>query len=143
MEPTVHAVDHRRGVELGGNQIMDLGAEQFDQSTLDLEALKARCLGNLALVERVLAKLTGQLDADLNELERAIETQNADLAAQLAHRIKGTAGSVAAAQLYENASRAEQRARDEQLAELPNDLERMRTDRLQLVKTIERMKQRG
>jgi HPt (histidine-containing phosphotransfer) domain-containing protein len=142
-------VDHHRLAASCENSIMDQCAEQSDQNAdlsdqtaLDLEALKSRCLGNLALVERVLAKFTGQLDADLNELERAIETHNADQAAQLAHRIKGTAGNVAAQQLYETASRAEQRARNQQLAELPNDLERMRSERLELVESIEQMKQR-
>jgi HPt (histidine-containing phosphotransfer) domain-containing protein len=119
---------------------MDPCAAQTDTAALDLEALKVRCMGNLALVERVLAKFTGQLDADLDELELAIEMHNADQAAQLAHRIKGTAGSVSARHLYENASRAEQRAQDKQLAELPSDLRQMRNDRLKLVETIERMK---
>jgi HPt (histidine-containing phosphotransfer) domain-containing protein len=120
---------------------MDQSVQQSDQAALDLEALKERCMGNLALVERVLAKFTGQLDTDLDALERAIETNNADQAAHLAHRIKGTAGSVSARHLYVNASLAEQRAQDKQVAELSSDLARMRNDRLELVETIERMKQ--
>ncbi|HZZ28234.1 MAG TPA: Hpt domain-containing protein [Pirellulales bacterium] len=120
---------------------MEHWSDEVDQSALDWEALKVRCMGNLALVERVLAKFTGQLDADLIELERAIRARDATEAAQVAHRIKGTAGSVSARDLYENASRAEQRALDMQLAELPHDLERMRLDRTKLRKTIERMKQ--
>jgi len=119
---------------------MDQSVQQPDQATLDLEALKARCMGNLALVERVLAKFTGQLDNDLDAFERAIETDNAEQAAQLAHRIKGTAGSVAAGHLYLNASLAEQRAQDRQVAELSSDLARMRNDRLELAETIERLK---
>ncbi|HTQ40883.1 MAG TPA: Hpt domain-containing protein [Pirellulales bacterium] len=122
---------------------MEHCSEEIDPFALDLEALKERCLGNLALVERVLAKFTKQLDTDLAELERAIQTRDATQAAQVAHRIKGTAGSVAARNLYENAFRAEQRALDMQLAELPRDLERMRCDRTQLLKTIEGMKQRA
>jgi HPt (histidine-containing phosphotransfer) domain-containing protein len=120
---------------------MDQSVQQADQATLDLEALKARCMGNLALVERVLAKFTGQLDNDLDAFERAIETDNAEQAAQLAHRIKGTAGSVAAGHLYLNASLAEQRAQVKQVAELSSDLARMRNDRLELAETIERLKQ--
>ena len=56
---------------------------------IDLDALKARCLGNLELVDRVLAKFTGQVDADLDELDQAIHDRNPAKAAQLAHRIKG------------------------------------------------------
>jgi HPt (histidine-containing phosphotransfer) domain-containing protein len=119
---------------------MDQSVQQPDQSALDLEALKARCLGNLDLVERVLAKFTDQLDTDLDAFERAIKTDNAEQAAQLAHRIKGTAGNVAARHLYVNASLAEQRAQDKQVVDLSSDLTRMRNDRLELVETIERMK---
>jgi HPt (histidine-containing phosphotransfer) domain-containing protein len=114
---------------------------EIDQSVLDFEALKARCLGNLSLVERILSKFTGQLDVDLGQLQRAIETGDAVQAAELTHRIKGTAGSVAARNLYEDASRAEQRARDSQFADLAADLKRMRNDRSELVETIDRMKQ--
>jgi HPt (histidine-containing phosphotransfer) domain-containing protein len=106
---------------------------------IDLEALKARCLGNLDLVDRVLAKFTGQVDADLDELDRAIHDQNPAKAAQLAHRIKGIAGSVEARQLYADASRAEQRALANCLAELPGELERLRSDCSMLQATLERM----
>jgi HPt (histidine-containing phosphotransfer) domain-containing protein len=116
---------------------MDRYEEESVQSAIDLEALKVRCLGNLALVERVLCKFTGQLDADLDALEQAIVSNNAEQAAQLAHRIKGTAGSVSAKPLYEHASRAEQRALEAELDGLPNDLEQMRNDRERLVQTIE------
>jgi HPt (histidine-containing phosphotransfer) domain-containing protein len=121
--------------------VMDQQSEHIEQTALDWEALKVRCLGNMALVDRVLAKFTGQLTADLDELERAIISEDAEQAAQLAHRIKGTAGSVSARHLYENASRAEQRATNGQLSVLPEDLRRMREDRLELVETIERLKQ--
>ena len=50
---------------------------------IDLAALKARCLGNLDLVDRILAKFTGQVDADLDELDRAIHERNPTKAAQL------------------------------------------------------------
>ena len=119
---------------------MDQSVQQSDQAALDLESLKERCMGNLALVERVLAKFTGQLENDLDALEQAIETNNADQAVRLTHRIKGTAGSVSARHLYVNASLAEQRAQDKQVAELTSDLARMRIDRLELVETIERIK---
>jgi HPt (histidine-containing phosphotransfer) domain-containing protein len=115
--------------------------EEIDPTVLDMEALKVRCLGNLELVERVLGKFNKQLDLDLVALERAIQAHDATEAAQVAHRIKGTAGSVSARNLHENASRTEQRALDMQLAELPRDLERMRSDRAKLQKTIELLKQ--
>lgn len=103
---------------------------------IDLEALKERCLGNLNLVERVLAKFTGQVDADLDELEQAITNQDATKAAQLAHRIKGIAGSVEARQLYEDATVAEQRALENRLSDLNSDLTRLRSDRTVLAESL-------
>ena len=44
-------------------------ASTVSDDVLDLEDLKARCLGNLDLVERVLDKFTGQLGRDLDDLE--------------------------------------------------------------------------
>jgi HPt (histidine-containing phosphotransfer) domain-containing protein len=103
---------------------------------LDFEDLKARCLGNMALVERVLSKFTGQLDQDLDALEAAIHSGDAPEAAQLAHRIKGIAASVAARSLFDNASSTEQRALDNGLAELPEHLNRLRGERSRLVATL-------
>ena len=105
---------------------------------LDFEDLKARCLGNMALVERVLSKFTGQLDQDLDALEEAIRVGDAPEAAQLAHRIKGIAASVAAHGLFDNASTAEQRALDNDITELPEHLSRLRGDRSRLAETLQR-----
>ena len=111
-------------------------AAELEAPVIDLEALKARCLGNLDLVDRVLAKFTGQVDADLDEFDRAINDRNSAKAAQLAHRIKGIAGSVEARRLYADAAQAEQRALENRLADLPDDLIRMRGDRSQLDQTL-------
>src|SRR5215467_4653874 len=116
---------------------MEQQTEQTEHTALDLAALKERCMGNLALVERILGKVAGQLDTDLNALERAIETRNAEQAAKVAHRIKGTAGSVSAHHLYLHATLAEQRAHDQPLDDLAIDLARMRNDRLEIVEAIE------
>jgi HPt (histidine-containing phosphotransfer) domain-containing protein len=108
-------------------------------SVIDLEVLKERCLGNLDLVDRVLAKFTGQVDADLDALDRAIHEQNPAKAAQLAHRIKGIAGSVEARQLYADASRTEQFALDNCVGELPGELVRLRNDQTTLLATLEKL----
>ena len=56
---------------------------------VDIVALKQRCLGNLALVERILKKFTTQLNCDLAELEKAARIGDAESFALVAHRIKG------------------------------------------------------
>jgi len=106
---------------------------------IDLEALQARCLGNLDLVDRVLAKFTTQVDADLDELEQAIGAGNAEQAAHLAHRIKGIAGSVEARDLYADAALAEEVALEKRLADLPDFLKRMRGDRTEVTSCIKRV----
>jgi HPt (histidine-containing phosphotransfer) domain-containing protein len=113
-------------------------ANAVGNDVLDLEDLKARCLGNLALVERVLTKFADQLDRDLDDLEVAVQAGNAPAAAELAHRIKGIAASVSARSLFDDASTAEQRALDNELGLLPEQLHRLRNDRSQLVESLDR-----
>ncbi len=103
---------------------------------LDLDSLKMRCLGNIDLVERVLSKFTGQLDQDLEALEEAIRTCNAEQAAHLAHRIKGIAASVSAQSLFNNAATTEQRALDRNVSELPDQLDLLRRDRSRLAEYV-------
>lgn len=105
---------------------------------LDFEDLKARCLGNLDLVERVLTKFTGQLDRDLDELEGAIRASDLPMAAQLAHRIKGIAASVAARPLFASAAVTEESAMEQKLDHLPEHLQRLKNDREKLVESLER-----
>ena len=112
---------------------------QRESLPIDLEALQTRCLGNLDLVDRVLAKFTTQVDSDLDDLERAIEAGNAEQAAQLAHRIKGIAGSVEARDLYADAALAEEIALEKRLGDLPDFLKRMRGDRTQVSSCIKRV----
>jgi HPt (histidine-containing phosphotransfer) domain-containing protein len=107
-------------------------------AVLDLEDLKARCLGNMDLVERVLAKFTGQLDQDLDDLEQAVGAGDATRAAHVAHRIKGIAASVAARSLFDDAAMTEERALANSMAELPNDVNRLRTDRTRLAESLSR-----
>jgi HPt (histidine-containing phosphotransfer) domain-containing protein len=110
-----------------------------EPSPIDLEALQARCLGNLDLVDRVLARFATQVDADLDDLERAIKAGNAEQAAYLAHRIKGVAGSVEARDLYTDAALAEEVALEKRLADLPDFLRRMRGDRTEVTSCIKRV----
>lgn len=102
----------------------------------DLEALKARCLNNLNLVDRVLTKFAVQVDADLVELERAVNAGNASDAAKMAHRIKGMTASIEARSMSEGAARCERTALAAATDELPGLLTRLRHDRDRLLETI-------
>lgn len=95
---------------------------------LDLAALESRCLGNLALVERVLRKFESQLELDLNLLEQALNTGDLEVFASVAHRIKGMSANVEAKPLSSCAARAEQFAREKLIEPLADCLTRMRAD---------------
>jgi HPt (histidine-containing phosphotransfer) domain-containing protein len=99
-----------------------------EQNVVDFAALKERCLGNVDLVERVLKKFMTQLEGDLHEMERALSTGDATTFALVAHRIKGSSANIEARHLSANASLAEQQARRNQVAELPQTLERLKED---------------
>jgi HPt (histidine-containing phosphotransfer) domain-containing protein len=98
--------------------------------------LKSRCLGNAALLERVLQTFTVQLDADLKQLQQAFSTGDTSTCAQLSHRIKGMAANVEARSLSRHAASAEQFARASSLPELSEHLERMQQERGRLMDSL-------
>ena len=77
MSPS-HGGDARTGRTANGDPSDQSDCRRFAlrhtrrTNVLDLEDLKARCLGNMDLVERVLSKFAGQLDHDLDDLEGAV-----------------------------------------------------------------------
>lgn len=111
---------------------------QNDTAVLDLEDLKARCLGNMDLVERVLSKMSDQLDRDLEHVDRALQAGDAAEVAQFAHRIKGVAASVAARSLFDAAAAVEEQALANAINELPQHIDRLRHDRSRLSSFLER-----
>ena len=107
-----------------------------DQPVIDLEGLKARCLGNLNLVERVLAKFESQLDSDLAALEQAVQAGDVDSAALVAHRIKGMSANLEARHLFQSAMAAERLAKNACMAELPEQIARMQHDRVRISESL-------
>jgi HPt (histidine-containing phosphotransfer) domain-containing protein len=107
-----------------------------ETEVFDLEALKARCLNNLNLVDRVLIKFAVQVDADLVELEQAVHAGNASDAANMAHRIKGMTASIEARSMSQGADCCERTALAAATDQLPALLNRLREDRDRLLQTI-------
>jgi HPt (histidine-containing phosphotransfer) domain-containing protein len=108
----------------------------------DFNALAARCLNNLNLVDRVLTKFTSQVDLDLADLEQAITAGNAPEVAKLAHRIKGMTASIEARAMCNSAARCERTALAAATDELPAILAALRSDRLELFAAIQQMQQK-
>jgi len=95
---------------------------------LDPQELLARCLGNLDFAERVLAKFASRFDADLEALEAAVRSDDADQITLIAHRIKGASANVAAHGLRQQAAGIEELARQQALTEIPAQLAQLRTE---------------
>ena len=107
-----------------------------DESLVDIETLKSRCLGNAALLDRVLQTFTIQLDADLRQLQQAFSQGDANACARLSHRIKGMAANVEARSLSRHAAVAEQYAREHCLHRLSEQLACMQQDGRRLLTSL-------
>ena len=90
---------------------------------LDTDELLARCMGNIEFAERLLTKFQGRLDEDIAELEAAMQAEDLDVVARVAHRIKGASANVAAHDLQKRAGEIEQLARQRCLTDIPAQLE--------------------
>jgi HPt (histidine-containing phosphotransfer) domain-containing protein len=112
-------------------------AEIASAEVLDWHGLCDRCMGNLDLVERVLAKFQQQLPEALDELEEALRRGDALHLARVAHRIKGTSASVSAATLQKAAEQVEELGRDRRLDEVPERLGALRSEWLRVSKSLE------
>jgi HPt (histidine-containing phosphotransfer) domain-containing protein len=102
--------------------------EPADFVVLDLEGLLNRCMGNIDLVQRLLAKFQQRLPEDLTELETMIEQGNPRQIAGVAHRIKGTSVSMSAQGLANAAAEIEELGRVGRMADIPAGVEHLRCE---------------
>lgn len=96
---------------------------------INLEDLFDRCLGNIALVERVIAKFEAGFHRDLEELESAVLNQDCQTAASVAHRLKGASANISARRIRETAADVERLSREGCLSEVPEAVESLRVER--------------
>jgi len=82
---------------------------------LDLDALLARCMGDTAVAERILAKFQRRLPDDLIQIETSLLAGEAERVASLAHALKGAAANLSATALREAAARLETAGRNADL----------------------------
>jgi HPt (histidine-containing phosphotransfer) domain-containing protein len=94
----------------------------------DSQELLDRCMGNIDLAERVLAKLQSRFEKETLELEQALQTKDCNLIAGIAHRLKGAAANVAAHDLRQCAANIEDLARKEQFDQMPEQLDLLRDE---------------
>ena len=72
-----------------------------DAPAVDFIGLLGRCLGNLKIVERVLATFLETGSADLQQLQAASDKADYAAVVEIAHRFKGSASNVSANGLTE------------------------------------------
>jgi HPt (histidine-containing phosphotransfer) domain-containing protein len=111
-------------------------ARGHNHDLVDMETLRSRCLGNSALIERVLQAFTMQLDADMQELQRAFSSGDTIACARVSHRIKGMAANVEARSLSHHAAVAERCAQENSLGELSVQLAHMQQERHRLINSL-------
>jgi HPt (histidine-containing phosphotransfer) domain-containing protein len=104
--------------------------ERADEKTrpFDFEAMLARCLGKVELMERALVRFESVVQSDLEDLDQAIERSDAAEIASIAHRIKGASSNVSALRVHAQAARLEELARDEKLEQTPSCGQRLREE---------------
>lgn len=83
------------------------------QAIFCYEDVRDRCLGNAALIDRVLNIFSEGAETDLLALRKAIDEADLTQATKTAHRIKGSAANSAAYRMSQFASDIECAARDE------------------------------
>lgn len=92
----------------------DPNADRGDEcSAIDLASLLERCMGSTPVALLVLEKFGSQLCGDIEALRLAYDLAQADEIARIAHRLKGAAGTVCAADLAAASAALEHAARQE------------------------------
>jgi len=85
-------------------------------------------MGNLDFVERVLERFQQRFPQQLAELERLLETEDAEQLALAAHRIKGNSANVSATGLEQVAAEIEASCRANRLGEIPRHVDRLQRE---------------
>ena len=63
---------------------------------LDLEELRNRCMGDVDLVQQVLKNFEQRIPEEMETIEKALQLQDTEQIACIAHRVKGTLATVSA-----------------------------------------------
>jgi two-component system sensor histidine kinase/response regulator len=87
-----------------------------DHAVVDYDALVDRCMGNVPLTERLVAKFRIQAEADLNALRDAIASGDKDTTAFHAHRMKGAAANLSAEAIRSAAAAIESKAKNDDMS---------------------------
>ncbi len=99
---------------------------------LDLEDLRTRCRGKVALMSSILEKFSSLARGHLSDCREAVEHSDGVRAARASHTLKGGAGNIGAKRLAASASALEQVAK-------AGDLEGMKLETAQLAARLDEL----
>ena len=107
------------------NEQRDLAPSLPDERLVPFQCdqFLARCLGNAEFAWRILQKFQRIFEDDLEGMQQALRLSDAEAVARVAHRLKGSAGNVAAMRLRHVLANLEQSGRHGRLDEVPRQLE--------------------
>ena len=104
----------------------EVAAEDSNPRVVNGEELLERCMGNLDFAERILQAFQESFPEELAELEKALELEDFEELALVAHRIRGSSGNVAAEDMQQTAAEIEQLCRGGYADEVPAQIDRLR-----------------
>ena len=88
------------------SKVTEMTTTQFDAlaKVINVDDLMSRCMGNLDFVERILTIFQSRCEADVVELEEAIQSADLPRVQRIAHRLKGACANAGATNLSQRAS---------------------------------------
>ncbi|MCX5752943.1 MAG: ATP-binding protein, partial [Candidatus Krumholzibacteria bacterium] len=100
-----------------------LAPREPDDVAVDYDALVERCMGNVPLAQRLVAKFRTQVEADLDALRAAIASGNVEQTAFHAHRMKGAAANLSAEGIRNAAAIIESKAKSGDMTDVAQKLD--------------------
>jgi HPt (histidine-containing phosphotransfer) domain-containing protein len=97
-----------------------------EPAVFDAEDLRERCLGHLALIERLLGSFEERFRPEVERIERAAAEGDCEEAARAAHQLKGAAANVSAERLRETLGRIERSSRSGRIEQVADSLRQLR-----------------
>ena len=115
---------------------MNIASHGFAREAVNVDELRARCMGDTEMMRRVLLKFQDRFRTDLSELERGLEDGDMVTVTRAAHRLKGASGNVSAPDLMGLASEIEQLGRTEETEEIPSRIKQLHVAWERFVDTV-------
>jgi two-component system sensor histidine kinase/response regulator len=100
---------------------------------IDVDAALVRLASNRSLLSRLLREFACSYGCATRQIRSALEAEDVEAAASLAHEVKGVAGNLSARRLFESASRLEQGIRNGESSECLAMLKRFDRDLAELL----------